>query len=248
MSDSLEDTWLKLARAKKHLNELQRKVDAFVNRKPYTLFRHDDPEHGRYIYRGKIVRMPPETWGPIIGDAVHNMRSAIDCLAWALCTKPSRVTAFPIFTSPPKEERSKRRFDDMIRHIPPDAQEIIKELQPYNYGDLAKLYPLAVLQWLSNTDKHQVLVAVGTLINAPTKVIPGSFISNLSFNEREVEFEVSVKIGDEMHFEKALSFHVMIQGIPSLELPGLDYFRLRDIHQFIREDVIPRFAGFFLPP
>jgi len=166
MSDPLGSAWLKLDRADKHLNELLRKVDAFAERQPYTSERHLDRNRGLHIYRVNLPRKPPRTWGPVIGDAVHNMRSSLDHLAWALAclttSNPSRKTAFPIFER--WNDRSPRNFASMVRQMPDAAKQAVDELQPYKHGELAGKHPLAVLSYLSNRDKHQLLVPLGTIL------------------------------------------------------------------------------------
>ena len=244
MRHPLENTWLKLKRADKHLNEIQRKFDNFAARDPYRSVRYTDPERGYRIYKTQWLRNPPKSVGPVIGDAVHDMRSSLDNLAWALAltkTKtPGRQTAFPLF-----KQRNDGRFKPMVRDIPDAAQKIIEELQPHNSSDLAGKHPLAVLDYLSNLDKHQVLVPIGTLINAPVRHIPGA--SMVRLDDRQIQVELPIDVDPGAYFEENFTFQITIR-VPAFAPNGLDFYRLRDISQFIRQDVIPRFMCFFPVP
>ena len=249
MTHPLENTRLKLDRADKHLNELKTKVDGFANRQPYDLIRDDKPELGYYVYDFRFTRTPPRRWGVIIGDITHNLRSALDHLAWALASltvkggRPSRDTAFPIFTE--WKSSSPKPFQKMVRQMPPASHKIIERLQPHNDGDLAGKHPLAILAYLSNRDKHQLLAPIGTILNAPTRAIPGPFIRQL--NRHHVRIYIPTNVQTEVAFEPEFTFQIAV-GVPAFSPSGVEVFRLRDISQFIRHDVVPRFTGFFPPP
>ncbi|MCH7737463.1 MAG: hypothetical protein IH872_08700 [Chloroflexi bacterium] len=248
MSHPLENTWLKLNRADKHLHELKRKMDGFAYREPYRMVRHELPEDGYYVYDFRFLRMPPRRWGIILGDIAHNMRSALDHLAWSLAgltTKsPARSTGFPIFPKPPHAGNQKS-FDKMIRQMPGPAQKEIKALQPHHDGILADKHPLAVLAFMSNRDKHQLLVPIATVVNAPVRNIPGGSIHRL--NARHIRVQVPISADPEVNFEPDFTFQITF-GVPAFYPNGVDLFRLQDIGKFIREDTLPRFAGFFPPP
>ena len=78
---------LKVERAGKHLNELDRKVNAFVQRHSKRFSSEVDPDDLNYvIYALPPNPAPPLTFGPIFGDVVHNLRSALDHIAWNLTT------------------------------------------------------------------------------------------------------------------------------------------------------------------
>jgi hypothetical protein len=53
---------------------------------PYRITTRDDPETRVRIYGLEVVTPPPAVqWGVVAGEIVHNMRSALDDLAYALC-------------------------------------------------------------------------------------------------------------------------------------------------------------------
>lgn len=101
----------------------------------------------------------------IIGDAVHNLRSALDHLAYHLVmvgtdkgeirTKPWEIIQFPITHSADsyKSDRTAGKVQGMERK----AIEAIDALKPYKSGN----EPLWLLHKLDNTDKHSFILPIG---------------------------------------------------------------------------------------
>jgi hypothetical protein len=95
----------------------------------------------------------------LMGDVVHNLRAALDHAVWAITPqhirqeRPTEV-AFPLrSTEKSYTTWAKKRRD----WYGPKVFEVIKSNQPFNAAGTGKLHPLHILQFLSNTDKHQLL-------------------------------------------------------------------------------------------
>lgn len=89
----------------------------------------------------------------IIGDCIHNIRSSLDH-TWK---RLGRSDNFPIFADTDSANnwlvnKAKRLVD-----IPAGAHAIIDSLQPCHAGKNAPNHPLAMLNTLSNTDKHEAI-------------------------------------------------------------------------------------------
>lgn len=109
-----------------------------------------------------------ETWALVLGDCVHNLRSALDNLAFALARleqdppmRPGQI-AFPICET--KEDFDRRR-ERLFAQLPRSASELIERLQPFQRDGLPdKGTPdrdaLVLLRWFSNADKHRVPAVV----------------------------------------------------------------------------------------
>ena len=135
----------------------------------HALFHERDSERGPDCFPVRVVTdpVPVDPFAVIIGDVLHNMRSTLDHIAYALAathTRPlpddiAKESEFPIYRY--ESNQLARR----IRGIHPDAQAILKTLQPYNRGDDFASHPLWALYELSNIDKHRLLLvgAVGSL-------------------------------------------------------------------------------------
>jgi hypothetical protein len=97
----------------------------------------------------------------MIGDVIHNLRAAMDHAVWAITPERlqrscPRDVAFPLYTSELAFEKWLKKRKSWYG---PTVVEVIRSQQPFHAGD-AKLHPLHILQFLSNTDKHQLLNVV----------------------------------------------------------------------------------------
>lgn len=107
-------------------------------------------------------------YGVLIGDIAHNLRSALDHLAWELVRIGSdrqprmpRMVQFPCCDTPGefRAELGKR-----LPGVGAEYIAAIEDLQPYKRGKLPQFIqrgaPLKRLVEISNKDKHQVLIPV----------------------------------------------------------------------------------------
>ena len=108
MAESLlKECWHKLDRAKEHLKALDEEIGVFLDSKPAVVVREYDAQLPRYLFRVKSMRAIPQArWALIIGDCVHNLRSALDYIAWRLAGSDheDRRTLFPICENPKQFE------------------------------------------------------------------------------------------------------------------------------------------------
>lgn len=155
---SLDGAKVKLARAARHIQELEAVARSYLASTPFTLTRTEEP-NGDLIWRVKINRPVPLEWSAIVGDAVHNLRSALDLLAWQLVeingAQASRDTCFPITQSvPPQFEQTLQRA---LNGAHPRAIRLVRRLKPFAGGNIV----LAQLHALDITDKHRLVLVVG---------------------------------------------------------------------------------------
>jgi hypothetical protein len=164
-----ESWYLKLDRAEYHLNDLYTEIGRFIDDKPYDIVRVPEcrkhPDCWRYILRTRAV---DPSCALILGDAVHNMRSALDHLAVAL--SGHRQASFPILTDDIEQPRTKKdreartRFNRAVEGMPPEAVATIKTFQPYHERTEIerRTQGLAVISYIDNADKHRSLTLVST--------------------------------------------------------------------------------------
>jgi hypothetical protein len=162
---------LKLTRARAHIDAIRDKAAAFVGQTPrpfdVRVEEHDlaDGSGGLEYRLFAVVRdQPPRDLAPMIGDAVHNIRSALDYLVYELAppsVRESNKTQFPIYTD---EDAYRKDGERLIKGIVGDERLLIERVQPWQanepHGD-----PLEVLRRLSNRDKHRLLVPVIAAVN-----------------------------------------------------------------------------------
>jgi hypothetical protein len=74
--------WAKLRRANIHRETLAKLVDEFEASEPYTLTREPGDKPDEVAYRLRILRETPAEISTVIGDVLHNLRSALDSVAY----------------------------------------------------------------------------------------------------------------------------------------------------------------------
>ncbi len=213
-----ESSYLRLDRAKEHIDFIHNEVGAFLDGHPYELAEHEtrNPNPGpaggmvgHSVYSLKVHREPPPSWGTIVGEALHDIRSALDHLAWQLGRlvndPPPNRTAFPIFDSCAKymaeteQGRPKRGSGlEQVSGLAPQDQAAIERLQPYNRPKTLVPDPLLELYRLSNFDKHRAVHPAFIVTGSPRIDIQGS--RGIAYSP---DFNLGLAAGDGAHIGRA---------------------------------------------
>jgi hypothetical protein len=164
---TLEGCDAKVRRAREHLDALYAEIGAFIESEPHEIVSEFDAETLTRTFALRVLKEPDETaWAVLLGDFVHNLRSALDHLIWQLVllnsAKPGDQNQFPICSHGTtywcaKKDGSPSVRDRMLRGMADRHRTVIDGVQPYRRGHDAPKDPLALLNWLSNVDKHRVL-------------------------------------------------------------------------------------------
>lgn len=173
----------KVQQAKRHINDLDWKIRAFKKRKPYrfVIEPQSDSERFGLVFRAK-EEIPPEV-ALMLGDAIHNLRSALDLLACELVKQNGgeidRV-AFPIARD--RESFEKKVKNGAISQAAPAIIETLRSLKPYRGEDGDE--NLVALQDLDNADKHRLLIPTCIFTNTGDFVpevtgVPNFWIGNI---------------------------------------------------------------------
>jgi len=189
---------LKVKRANKHVGDLHEMLVAFSNTDFYSMRVEEDAEgDGHFLCLDMdMSALDMEEAALIIGDALHNLRSALDHLWYQAVSscggKPGRFTYFPIHDTREALENKlscalkDKKITKVIRDFTLD------QVKPYQAGNPA----LWGLNRLSVADKHEI------------------FIPMLEF----VVF-VGVRLEDEKNFSVGLSEYLAEKSC-SLKLTG----------------------------
>jgi len=125
----------KIERSKQHTRDFEIALKAFRDTNPYGFRIDDDLQTGDKIHRIAIRSQTPDSLSLIVGDAVHNLRSALDHLVWQLVEangqKPTDRTMFPISKDAATYKTAKIR---KIQGISAAAENLIDTIKPYNGG------------------------------------------------------------------------------------------------------------------
>jgi hypothetical protein len=176
--------WAKAARARKHIEDISSMVWAFERSDPYEIRSDPTGQPGELAYRVHVRTSVPPEIVTTIGDALHNMRSCLDSIAFELARqyvgdgifeRQQRAAQFPIC-------KDRSEFDDFFdghgvrRHLYGQRErEVMRCIQPFalhdelagnvdNWASTPELEylidQLARLNHLSNLDKHRRLPLV----------------------------------------------------------------------------------------
>jgi hypothetical protein len=247
----------KLRRARTHFEGLHAEVDTFLNAEPppYRIVAEDDPYSRDRIYRMEIGRpLPAIEWGVVVGDVIHNLRSGLDHLAYALCLanapteEPPNGTEFPIFAAEDGFDRRDRGGGlYKIRGMASEAQEAIRALQPYLHGNAAESQSLWLLQKMSNIDKHRYLHL--TVIGYPMIsffVDPDVEITPAWSDDHSIVARAHpLTPAAEINSEPVITPQVVFDELPRGDWRPLD-MQLRTFVRLVRE-IAEDLSGRFLP-
>ena len=162
---------LKVERARKHLRDLKLARDNFINSKSYRLERENNLETGYNIYRVFDIQSPPAEIGLIVGDVIHNLRSALDHLTYQLVlvngSSPTKQTAFPVFDD---AEKYRTGVAGKVKGIAQSAIDAIDASEPYQGAKGAGFW---VLHYLDIADKHHALLTPLVNVTEASFTMPG---------------------------------------------------------------------------
>lgn len=131
---------------------------------PMRLVGYFNDEGTLYLIRTEIEEHPPHRLPILIGEWAHNLRSALDQVAWELVEMnggvPSRKTQFPILDFAPTKDgvRVPLRVKAKTGGVSEDVLTLIERAQPYSHGDDPTWHPLSLLAEINNCDKHRTLM------------------------------------------------------------------------------------------
>jgi hypothetical protein len=156
----LAGTRAKIHRANQHIAGLKAELAAGSGR-DYHVEKETGRENPNLItYRARADDDAMAAYGVVVGDVIHNLRSALDHTVWQLVLAngqtPDHRTMFPI-------TRSSAEFEDRrggLRGVSEQAHAVIESVQPYHTPE-PSVAPensfLWMLNELSRWDKHRVL-------------------------------------------------------------------------------------------
>jgi hypothetical protein len=160
---TLDSCLAKIAHAQKHLESLQRELETWIQSRPYAVITHEEADantHTFWFVLGHVFDAPAPI-GLIFGDYVHNLRSALDHLVWALAVnnkggkepKNANAVGFPVADNP-------RAFYDapVLRELTWEQATVLERFQPYRGGDAPRALGDLNLFW--NDDKHRLVQPV----------------------------------------------------------------------------------------
>jgi len=159
----------KIDRAREHVNALDKAINRFLETEPYAAERRLKARDRIHEYVLVRYTEPPDCLGLLVGDAVHNLRSALDHVAFELALKgaqaightmtseQARRIQYPVVDCSTDFKSQLNR--GCLRYVESVPKAFIERHQPYNLNpEHPERTVLACLASLDNTDKHRTVV------------------------------------------------------------------------------------------
>lgn len=276
---SLDPPLRKLARAEHHFRTIQKEIHTFLGGNPYSVsldFYVDrdltQPLGSRLPFGGLAYvalhfregRPIPMWWAPLIGDFLHNLRSAVDHLVRQL-PGSGADSVFPIFADEDRFERSRelQGLEGLDEH----ALAIIRAFQPYQRPlRTREWHPLWVLRCLHQLDRRRVLELCGHLefdpridvvridkcrLGPPDRIRVGTMEHGAPFVRFLVRFPRARELRQYPNPQKVKTnvrivspYDVAFEDVgPGTGRPVLP--TLREVLSHVRELIVPSFRQFY---
>lgn len=144
---------VKLERAKVHIGDLEARIAAFREGRPYHAVFNGHVEDGFAHYGVVGVGRLPIVWSAIAGDVLHNLRSGLDHAWKGIRRLDGHDGNFPILSAEGFEAGLKRTKQPATKK----AVEILDTANAYKAGCL-----LSTIAEMNNIDKHEDLILVAS--------------------------------------------------------------------------------------
>jgi len=198
---------LRVDRAAKHIQELRAGLQAWTDMHP-ELVEGIVVDDGEPKFRPKMpLTIEPLALASVtIGDALYNLRAALDYLVYAIAIYNNKIRHVPGTQFPIEDDAAmfdarvtgvhprdkKKRVAQYLRCVPPSAVAQIRKLQPFE-GTLWT----GSLRELSNPDKHRTVTALssrssfrGEIVRSPDgtpTAVQGNFEVQVFFGGTETD-------------------------------------------------------------
>jgi hypothetical protein len=154
----------KIGRGRQHGIELQSRLAAWTSIANPHAVAAISGDRLSWEVRLSVFDPPPlREWALMLGDAIHNLRSALDVLVWAyadagsLTAAQAKSLAFPIWTD---ESAWDQHAERILRTLPPEVVARIRQFQPFQRSEEDRSSDaLLLLSELDNRDKHRLALA-----------------------------------------------------------------------------------------
>ena len=182
----LRGAFLKIQWAKQHIDNLGRARISFLGTDAYFGIPKFDPETNRTQFILRSVPDIPSDISLLLGDAIHNLRTALDHLACELVRSTGISDPKVYFPICKTEDIYEAESDGKTKGMPPEAKKLIDRLCPYG----GKNHLLWGLHQLDIIDKHRLV------LSTTIKTGGGSVTLDKQARDYSFAFSPALKAGD----------------------------------------------------
>jgi len=236
----------KLDRTLDHLGVLQALSQRFFEREPCGIILECDVQAREHVLYFRAWEDPPAEFASVAAECFHNLRQALDHIAYRLAITISGTDPppnessiyFPIAGTPQQFEGKLTSSFGSRQGIPTDIVTVLERAQPYNGGQWTLL---SILDDLDNFDKHRFapIVATGGLLPSFKMAFNVTSLNGLRLGPVKADTEIlRFGLGPDSTMEMEFPVTSLIafaEGRPGHGHPVIDLlWRLREL---IRHDI-----------
>lgn len=172
MAVSYTATRAKIGRGRHHIEQLEPAIQEYLKSRPVITvgFERSAGQQFQFTMRSVTVRELPLDIVMIFGDAVHNIRAALDWLVHEVVaqrTRPALGLAFP-FAS--RAEGIGKAIREKMKDTTAAERNLVRELKPFSGGNEL----LWSLHQLDLQDKHRTPLEVSTQVTSAPMSVAGA--------------------------------------------------------------------------
>jgi len=164
LSPDFADAVRKVERANHHIAEFDAAAERYFSKRPTQVTMTPIVRKGVHGFAvGDRLGFPDKGMALYIGDAVHNLRCALDYLITACAVhnrKPTNITEFPFVKAGGRKADLKKGIFK-ARDADPRAAKLVWKARPYPRGNTL----LVALNELDRFDKHRLIVPVESQVD-----------------------------------------------------------------------------------
>ena len=158
MTDPFYSPKRRIARAKRDLAKLGKRISKFFKKQPYARVVEPDPDSAHQLHKIKLTKSLPEGFTELAYDIIDGLRSALDQTVYPIAVacntaRPDRVQ-FPIADTTADFENI---LNGQCKGLPADILTLLRAFQPYKGGNDV----VWALNRIRRQGYHRLLVPVG---------------------------------------------------------------------------------------
>ncbi len=151
----------KVDRAEELLETLADEWRAFLDTNPWPSRIDDRTEPGWHRVCLDFTAPPPPRFAIVVGEVAHDLRSALDHLAWREAVEcvglqeaecHASVITFPLAKSPAAFKSAQT-----LKYVGDNARAVMERHQPYESTEDKGPLSLGLLHWFNRMDKHRTI-------------------------------------------------------------------------------------------
>jgi hypothetical protein len=182
----MTDAQVKLGRAAEHIAAARELVNAWLAGPDFKIERITGAD-GRTEARVRLTALPSPRIAVVVGDAMHNLRAALDNAVYAsardaaggaLDDQTERALEFPVVGDGTKDDFDRLAIDRRkLACVPESVYQVVEEHQPYHWNSDEypygyRFHPVWLVHSLDVIDKHRRLTLTAAAVRHPGLGVP----------------------------------------------------------------------------